>query len=165
MTREILVRLIYTSKLDGAILEEESSMICAAKKYNTENHISGILLCGHDFVFQMLEGSRDSINELYSKISRDQRHKDLVLLRYHEIKNREFADWDFAFITSKDLEQNNLLLATNPSQFTSAQSLATIRRISILLQAEQLMKNNPLVQKCEHLESQIQRLKSKSRVS
>ena len=47
---------------------------------------------------QVLEGSRDTVAEVYERIRRDPRHHQLDLLFEGPIDEREFDDWSMAFV-------------------------------------------------------------------
>ena len=44
---------------------------------NEKNEISGVLLCGEDLLFQILEGPEASVEALYAKIREDRRHREV----------------------------------------------------------------------------------------
>ena len=47
--------------------------------------ITGVLCYGGGIYLQALEGGRKQVNDLYTLIVKDPRHKDVVLLHYEEI--------------------------------------------------------------------------------
>ncbi|MBV1776489.1 BLUF domain-containing protein [Burkholderiaceae bacterium DAT-1] len=93
----MLVRLIYASRSVTPVTQSLSDEILqAARRYNPEHGITGIL-CFNDSIFvQALEGSREKVNELYVRIARDERHRDLILLEYSEITERKYPSWSMA---------------------------------------------------------------------
>jgi hypothetical protein len=90
----MLIRLLYASR---AINDNRAAMIDSimqqSKLHNPNLGITGILCYGGDIFMQVLEGGRTEVNELYSHIVRDPRHKDVVILRYEEITERRFSGW------------------------------------------------------------------------
>ncbi|WP_077038098.1 BLUF domain-containing protein [Pelomonas sp. KK5] len=90
----MLVRLVYASRAASALGEPELNAIL--KSSREHNHAEGItgLLCFNEGVFiQLLEGGRGAVNARYKAIIDDPRHKDVILLAYEEIAEREFSGW------------------------------------------------------------------------
>jgi len=58
---------------------------------------------------QALEGGRMAVNELYGHILRDSRHKDVVLLHYQEISEREFGGWTMGEVNMTRVNASILL--------------------------------------------------------
>ena len=92
----MLVRLLYASRalapVDDVLV---ASILEKAHAYNAAHGLTGILCTsaeGNVFL-QVLEGGRAAVNELYGRILRDPRHKDVTLLDYAEIGERRFATW------------------------------------------------------------------------
>jgi hypothetical protein len=52
-----------------------------------------VLCYGGGIYLQALEGGRKQVNDLYTLIVKDPRHKDVVLLHYEEISERRFGGW------------------------------------------------------------------------
>lgn len=93
------VRLIYVSKMTEACdTEALQDILSTSQENNEERGISGVLCYDPTFFMQVLEGPRDAINETYSRIAADTRHKDLTLLEYVEVEERLFGDWTMTFI-------------------------------------------------------------------
>ncbi|HWR87695.1 MAG TPA: BLUF domain-containing protein [Acidiferrobacterales bacterium] len=59
---------------------------------------------GGSIFMQVLEGGRNAVNRLYGDIVRDERHRDVVLLRYCEVPERRFSNWT---MTQSDLAKTN----------------------------------------------------------
>lgn len=90
----MLVRLLYASRASETLTAEVIDHILAAsRKGNPALGITGLLCHSGDIFMQVLEGGRDAVSLLYSNISRDPRHRDVVLLQYEEITERRFAGW------------------------------------------------------------------------
>lgn len=90
----MLVRLLYASRSAEALTPEVvDGILNASRKVNPAHGITGLLCYSGDIFMQVLEGGRDAVNELYNTISRDPRHRDVVLLQYEEITERRFAGW------------------------------------------------------------------------
>lgn len=86
--------LMYVSSVRGeftpADLEELTSQ--AARK-NARREITGMLAYNGKSFMQLLEGNQAQIEALVEKISKDKRHRDLIVIRRREIETRECPDW------------------------------------------------------------------------
>lgn len=92
----MLVRLLYASRAVGKIDEAlVGSILQKAREHNAEHGLTGFLCTSSEsgVFLQVLEGGRAAVNELYGRILRDGRHRDVTLLDYEEIGERRFATW------------------------------------------------------------------------
>lgn len=95
----MLVRLLYVSKE----IAKQPSQFAESNldKFRIENKLSeitGVLCSGEGIFLQVLEGERSAVNKLYVTICKDQRHTDIELLHYEEIKDRVFYAWSMDYI-------------------------------------------------------------------
>ncbi|NBO42610.1 MAG: BLUF domain-containing protein [Betaproteobacteria bacterium] len=101
----MLVRAFYISRSAGPQTSVVTgSILKTAMVFNRVNQISGVLCQGDGFFLQMLEGDRGVVNQLYGRIVRDSRHKDVELVKYEEIKQRKFSQWSMALINLSDTD-------------------------------------------------------------
>ena len=96
--------------------------------------LASILLSTDRYYLNLIEGHRADVNYLYNKITRDSSHRDCTLLRYIDVKKREFHNWyaEHVNIEEFNLGHMNLLLPTGDidiDKITSAQAVTMIRRI------------------------------------
>lgn len=89
----MLVRLLYVSRSVIDTAQDTDSILMSSRKNNPPIGITGILCYGDGIYLQAIEGARDAVNTLFSKISRDPRHHNVVLLQYEEITERRFGGW------------------------------------------------------------------------
>lgn len=89
----MLVRLLYVSRAVDAAAADTESILAASRKNNPPVGITGILCYGGGIYLQAIEGGRDTVNALFSRIMKDARHHDVVLLHYEEISERRFGGW------------------------------------------------------------------------
>ena len=90
----MLVRLMYASR--GAVANDHDALLSIQRQSRANNPargITGLLCCSGGIFMQVLEGSRDAVNQLYCRIAADPRHSEVVLLSYEEIEERRFAGW------------------------------------------------------------------------
>jgi hypothetical protein len=90
----MLVRMIYVSRSVNPDSESPTdSILASSREHNLSNGITGILCYGGGIYLQALEGGRNQVNALYHQIANDERHRDVVILLYEEIKERRFGGW------------------------------------------------------------------------
>ncbi len=101
----MLVRTLYISRSAGPQTSTMTgSILKTALSFNKVNQITGVLCQGTGFFIQMLEGDRSIINQLYSRIIRDSRHKDVEIVSFEEITDRKFKQWSMALIDLSDTD-------------------------------------------------------------
>ena len=106
----MLVRLLYASRAAEALTPDViESILAASRKTNPALGVTG-LLCHSDEIFmQVLEGGRDTVNHLYSRICSDSRHRDVIVLHYEEITERRFSNWTMGQVNLERVNPSILL--------------------------------------------------------
>ncbi|MDX8388097.1 MAG: BLUF domain-containing protein [Ghiorsea sp.] len=95
----MLVRLIYASRPNKVIGMSEVAKIMSVSKHNNQlSELSGALIYTEHYFMQCLEGDRNAVNQAYTRISKDDRHTDCVLLRYEHVDARIFGQWSMGQI-------------------------------------------------------------------
>ena len=90
--------LVYRSvAVDSFTLPEIYSMLSNAKEYNAEHGITGCLLYHNAHFIQFLEGEEAEVSSLFQKISMDQRHHKLEIIKKSSTNERLFHEWSMAF--------------------------------------------------------------------
>ena len=106
----MLVRLLYVSRAaDPQNTEATDAILTQSRSHNPACGITGILCYGGGIFLQALEGGRSAVNELYAHILKDPRHKDVVLLSYEEISERNFGGWTMGLVNIAKLNTSILL--------------------------------------------------------
>jgi hypothetical protein len=106
----MLVRLLYASRSVRPISTEDIEAILAqSRKHNPELGITGILCQSGDIFVQVLEGGRSAVNQLYSQIVRDARHRDVSVLHFEEVSERRFAGWTMGQVNLSRVNPSTLL--------------------------------------------------------
>jgi hypothetical protein len=141
-----LVRLIYVSTMteecDTSALQR---ILEVSHANNSAKKITGMLCYDPSFFLQCLEGPQEAVNELYSDIVRDPRHKNVTLLEYVTVGEREFGAWSMAFAHSSNIDKQTFEKYTrgarfNPFELSSEQAndfLVEIAHHSTRLMARQ----------------------------
>ena len=105
----MLVRLLYASRAVDPRPETIESILSQSRQFNPTCGITGILCYGGGIFLQAIEGGRNAVNDLYSHIVRDSRHKDVVLLHYQEITERRFGGWTMGQVNTSRINASILL--------------------------------------------------------
>ena len=94
----MLVRLVYASTAtEGVGMTEFKAILKQSQVNNTARDLTGVLAFNSKIFLQGLEGSREQVNELYSRLLRDPRHNTVAVLEFAEIEEREWAQWSMGF--------------------------------------------------------------------
>ena len=105
-----MYRLIYKSRsvqpLDWDIVHD----ITDKSEANNEScGVTGVLLASRNHYLQVLEGNFESINQIFRRIVKDDRHCDLSLISFSVVDARLFAGWGMrgigAFDFNKEIEE------------------------------------------------------------
>lgn len=90
----MLVRCLYASHHVTPLAAELLDDILAQSRRNNPRHgITGLLCYTKSIFVQVIEGGRNEVCELFNRIIRDERHRDVRLLAFEEIAERRFASW------------------------------------------------------------------------
>ena len=102
-----LKRVVYVSEKTNVSDTTLRDIIASSKKNNPEEDITGCLLSGSNSFLQLLEGPADFIDTLYSKISKDNRHGNVVTLCDEKIDERLFLSWSMKLAPFENMEWSN----------------------------------------------------------
>ena len=107
-----LYRCVYYSKNliaggSAEIAAEIESILTAARRNNPTVSVTGALLFNRGLFAQVLEGPCPSVETLFEKILRDQRHGDIQVLAFSSVPERLFSNWSMAFL-GRSREDENL---------------------------------------------------------
>ena len=102
-----LKRVVYVSEKTDVSDTTLKDIIASSKKNNPEEDVTGCLLSGSNSFLQLLEGPTDFIDTLYSKISKDSRHKNVITLCDEKIDQRLFLSWSMKLAPFENMEWSN----------------------------------------------------------
>ena len=106
----MLVRLLYASRAAEAVSNELiEAILVQSRIQNAAMGVTGILCHSGDLFVQVLEGGRREVSGLYSKIVRDDRHRDVELLYFEEIAERRFSNWTMGQVNLAKVNPSTLL--------------------------------------------------------
>lgn len=99
----MLVRLMYVSEVSpGVTAEDLSRLVAHARRRNRQLDVTGALLKCDGHFAQVLEGRQEAIAGLIASIAKDPRHSGLDVHHMGSIAQRQFQDWDMAFLVSDE---------------------------------------------------------------
>ena len=97
--------VLYRSVADKNLTQVEFNWIVeAANSFNSENGITGLILFVQGRFFQWIEGDDAVVNQLYTRIAVDPRHRYVQLLTERPSHVRYFEKWGMlsSWILEKD---------------------------------------------------------------
>ena len=95
----MMVRCVYASRAATNLSNEMIEDILESSRVNNPARgITGILCHSGNVFIQVLEGGRDEVCDLYNSIVRDQRHANVRLLAFEEIRERKFSNWTMGHV-------------------------------------------------------------------
>ena len=128
----MLTRLMYASEtaeaLNPATLQ---ALLDHARAANERRNITGMLAFDSRYFLQVLEGDRQAVNEVFSRIAADPRHRRVELLEVAATDERRFARWGMAFAAADALRREFFLRwgtepNFNPYTMTATAALALL---------------------------------------
>lgn len=74
-----------------------ADILTVSCRNNAARDVTGILLYHEGSILQVLEGEQQTVKDLYQKIKKDERHKDVIQLVQGTCEERNFGDWSMSF--------------------------------------------------------------------
>jgi len=93
-------RITYVSRFAKPFSESELEKLGEdSSERNRMLGVTGVLMTSGGIFFQILEGPEEAVDKIYSAISADPRHTDLVVLELeHDVQQRNYPDWSMKTI-------------------------------------------------------------------
>jgi hypothetical protein len=93
-------QLIYRSRVARKVrfADAEAIAVSAAER-NARASISGVLLYTPMYFVQVLEGDQRTVESIFARISKDERHEEVVILAKTEVPERQFGIWGMRAVT------------------------------------------------------------------
>ncbi len=88
--------------------EDLREMLEKIRVHNAQADITGLLLYRENCFFQVLEGDKQTVLDLYNRIKADPRHQRVELLFEGPVETREFVDWRMGFVQLDDIDVGQL---------------------------------------------------------
>lgn len=104
-----LVHCIYCSASSKRELNDEelNEILAVSRNNNAAAGITGMLLFHKGTFFQVLEGDKAAVENLFNVISRDRRHSKVTKIVFEPIEERAFGNWTMGYsrLSAKDLKK------------------------------------------------------------
>ncbi len=112
-----ITQLVYMSRAQEDLKDQDiENILQTARDFNSKNNITGLLLFHSGIFLQVLEGDKNTIEELYyKKIRVDNRHTDVTLMLLISGNPRIFEDWSMKYkqLTQINIETINHIVSWN----------------------------------------------------
>lgn len=97
--------LIYVSRSNSNVHDHSASdvirnILTQSRAKNARLGVTGALLFSEGYFCQVLEGERAALEEIFSAIEIDPRHRDITLLTFRPATPRRFPAWSMAYAGS-----------------------------------------------------------------
>lgn len=129
-------RIVYTSQATEAFSKRDLlDLLHDARAYNSIDDIKGFLYYRNGLFFQVIEGESKKVQDLFSRIKRDQRHYDIQVIFRDTVDDFLFNDWSMGCIEFENSSLNAIpgLNSEDASQDALALLTEHLPRISSLL--------------------------------
>lgn len=101
-----MFRIVYSSVETEPMTDKGlEGLLRHARSANRARNVTGMLLYADRGFIQVLEGDKSDIDKLVAKIEADSRHDRFEILLAEEIDACDFADWEMAYLTQDQANQ------------------------------------------------------------
>ena len=97
----MMIRLCYASTRVESVtnlIEDLSSILTTARRFNLDHHIFGVLYYAEGQFFQCLEGEKSILDALYENILHDQRHTNIFRFSDQPLEQIYFSKWSMKYV-------------------------------------------------------------------
>ncbi len=102
----MIYQIIYRSKLSDEMSFKLLVDILESSEFmNRSLGITGFLLATDTQFLQVLEGSFESVNHIYHRIVKDERHKEVQIISYNLVADRAFPEWGMKAVSISNMHQ------------------------------------------------------------
>lgn len=110
-----MIHLVYVSSATREMNEEDLLFLLEqSRNRNKEKNVTGMLLYVGGNFFQVLEGDKKDVEEIYESIVKDDRNKGNIIILKESINERTFPGWSMGF---KHLTAQNIGTVEGYSEF------------------------------------------------
>jgi hypothetical protein len=123
----MIYSIVYISAskdlLDDWLLK---TVIEQSRENNSKKDITGVLIFCNGSIIQVLEGEREAVDSLFTKIKKDRRHSQVILLYQGMADHRSFEKWAMGYTSAEkrnmDELKDQLSFVSNPYVQSSSES-------------------------------------------
>lgn len=96
--KQSTIQIVYYSITNHKVTPDFITTILEhARVSNINKNITGCLIYYNNIFLQLLEGKEENVESLFSKIIKDNRHKEVTLVYKEKISKRIFPNWSMAY--------------------------------------------------------------------
>ncbi|PAP76523.1 BLUF domain-containing protein [Rubrivirga marina] len=100
----MLTQLVYASSAVGALSGDDLAQILrASRARNGAAAVTGALLYHEGNIMQVLEGSPEAVEAVYTRVEADPRHRGVIMLYRASAEERAFPDWSMGLVRPEDV--------------------------------------------------------------
>lgn len=104
-----LTLLCYTSIASHLMSHDELiALLEQSREGNAKRNVTGMLLYMDGYFFQVLEGEKAVVDQLYDKIGSDKRHLHVIKLIEEPLEKRSFNKWTMGYQQVSRVELANV---------------------------------------------------------
>jgi hypothetical protein len=93
-----MISLTYLSTATTPFsLPDLAELLDTTRRTNQAAGLTGMLLYAGGHFIQTLEGPAETVDETFTRIERDPRHRDIIVALREDIEERTFPDWSMGF--------------------------------------------------------------------
>jgi hypothetical protein len=132
----VLHHLIYASQpADGLEITDIQAIASSARRRNAALGVTGFLVFRHDLFMQVIEGGQAEVSEVFCRIARDVRHRDLLLLSFGEIEVRSFGESPMGMLAISPRHRSIIVQHSShdelrPSDLSASRALALLAALA-----------------------------------
>lgn len=91
-----MLQIMYISTAANCAPNDVAQILTVSRRNNARDAVTGFLYADGRRFLQVLEGPVDAVEDAFSRINSDVRHRAVVTLSRRMIESREFGDWAMA---------------------------------------------------------------------
>lgn len=148
-----LIRLMYISRATfeptpavKGIEPNVARILQASRKNNAKIDVGGVLFYGDGHFFQCLEGDKNAVHKLLSRLNDDDRHTDVRVISEKPVQVRRFDDWSMKYTAINDSIKTLLkkfgFRTFNPYKLSNQHFDALIDALETMNQADDIIEGN-----------------------
>ncbi|MEM6525628.1 MAG: BLUF domain-containing protein [Bacteroidota bacterium] len=135
--------LIYVSYANNTPSVEDLKLLAQSSQANNKKiEVSGMLIYLGGKYLQVLEGKKKDVLDLYDKISKDYRHRQVRLLIEGDVNKRNFEDWAMGFKMLSHQDFQDLSGLTDLDDFFNQQNFSEESHVALIFLRLFYQKNN-----------------------
>lgn len=127
----------YVSTASKDLQEQKiDDIMVQSGKHNNDRRLTGILFYNERNFFQLLEGEKEIVENLYEKIKQDHRHKDIIQILEKPVYKSAFDGYLTDFVTdTKKYNESQLKHYLHYIEVLDPKSQEGVKRIIELMMA------------------------------